>query len=104
MLLFKRNGFTLIEILLVIGVIMIMSIIKIRDINEETEDMQAKMLASQIQTVAEATNAFLVLKYNELSTLSSNGVSCNSGTNTCNITLQNLNDNALLPLILPLIQ
>lgn len=93
----KLNGFTLIEILLVIGVIMIMSIIKIRDINEETEDMQAKMLANQIQTVAEATNAFLVLKYNELSTLSSTGVSCNKGTNTCNITLQNLNDNALLP-------
>ena len=92
-----KNGFTLIEILLVIGVIMIMSIIKIRDINSETEDMQAKMLAGQIQTVAEATNAFLVLKYNELSNLSSPGVSCNTAANTCNITLQNLSDNALLP-------
>ena len=92
-----KNGFTLIEILLVIGVIMIMSIIKVRDINNDTEDMQAKILSSQIQTVAEATNAFLVLKYNELSTLSSPGVSCNTGANTCNITLQNLSDNALLP-------
>ena len=94
---YRKIGFTLIEILLVIGVIMIMSIIKVRDINSETEDIQAKMLAGQIQTVAEATNAFLVLKYNELSTLSSPGVSCNTGSNTCNITLQNLSDNALLP-------
>lgn len=94
----KRSiGFTLIEILLVIGVIMIMSIIKIRDINEETENMQSKMLASQIKTVADATNAFLVLKYNELSVLSSPGVSCNTGAETCNITLQNLSDEALLP-------
>ena len=92
-----KNGFTLIEILLVIGVIMIMSIIKVRDINNDTDDMQAKILSSQIQTVAEATNAFLVLKYNELSSLSSPSVSCNTGANTCNITLQNLSDNALLP-------
>ena len=92
-----RNGFTLIEILLVIGIIIIMSMIKIQNINEEIEDAQAKMLAGQIQTVSEATNAFLVLKYNELSNLSSPGVSCNTGANTCNITLQNLNDNALLP-------
>lgn len=45
--------------LLVIGVIMIMSIIKIRDINNDTDDMQAKILSSQIQTIIEATNAFL---------------------------------------------
>ena len=31
----KMKGFTLIEILLVIGVVMLMSIIKIRDINQE---------------------------------------------------------------------
>jgi prepilin-type N-terminal cleavage/methylation domain-containing protein len=31
----KKSGFTLIEILLVIGVIMLMTFIKIRDINEE---------------------------------------------------------------------
>lgn len=42
---YRKIGFTLIEILLVIGVIMIMSIIKVRDINSETEDIQAKMLA-----------------------------------------------------------
>ncbi|UWC50062.1 hypothetical protein [Klebsiella aerogenes] len=91
----KCNGFTLIEILLVIGVIMIMSIIKIRDINEETENLQSKMLASQIKTVADATNAFLVLKYSELSTLSVSG--CNSSNQTCSITLQQLNDEDLLP-------
>ena len=93
----KMKGFTLIEILLVIGVVMLMSIIKIRDINQENQDLQAKLIAGQLQTVAEATNAFLVLKYNELSTLSSSGVSCNTAANTCDITLQNLNDNALLP-------
>ena len=93
----KMKGFTLIEILLVIGVVMLMSIIKIRDINQENQNLQAKLIAGQLQTVAEATNAFLVLKYNELSTLSSSGVSCNTAANTCDITLQNLNDNALLP-------
>ena len=93
----KLKGFTLIEILLVIGVILVMSILKVRDINAENENLQAKMLAGQVQTVAEATNAFLVLKYNELSNLSSSGVSCNTGNSTCNITLQNLTDNALLP-------
>lgn len=91
----KKSGFTLIEILLVIGVIMIMSIIKIRDINEETENLQSKMLAGQIKTVADATNAFLVLKYSELSALSVSG--CDRSNQTCSITLQELNDEALLP-------
>lgn len=91
----KKSGFTLIEILLVIGVIMLMTFIKIRDINEETENLQSKMLAGQIQTVAEATNAFLVLKYSELSALSVSG--CDSSNQTCSITLQELNDEALLP-------
>lgn len=91
----KKSGFTLIEILLVIGVIMLMTFIKIRDINEETENLQSKMLAGQIQTVAEATNAFLVLKYSELSALSVSG--CDSSNQTCSITLQQLNDEALLP-------
>lgn len=92
-----KIGFTLIEILLVIGIMIMMSTIKIRDINDENQNMKAKMLADQIQTVSDATNAFLVLKYNELSQLSSNGVSCDNKQGTCNITLKNLSDNSLLP-------
>ena len=98
MLFLKKNkGFTLVEILLVIGVIMIMSIIKVRDINEETQNVQAQVLADQIKTVESATNAYLVLKYNDISTLSSTSATCNSGNSTCNITLDTLRDNALLP-------
>lgn len=92
-----KKGFTLIEILLVIGIIALMSTIKIRDINEENQSIKAKMLADQIKTVEDATNAFLVLKYNDLSQLSSDGVQCDTKQNTCNLTLKNLSDSALLP-------
>ena len=93
----NRIGFTLIEILFVIGVIMAMSVIKVRDINEDNESMQAKFLSQQIKTVADATNAFLVIKYNELSNLSSSGVTCNSSNSTCSLPLSVLSNNALLP-------
>lgn len=93
----SKKGFTLVEMLLVLGVIMLLVLMKVRDLQQESIDYTAKVLSQQVKKVSDATNAYIVLKYSEISALSSSGITCDKGSATCTIPLSVLKSNYLLP-------
>lgn len=94
----NNKAFTLIEILLVLVVMMSITLIKIKDINEDIMKSQANFLANNIKTVASATNAFIIMKYNDISSLKTiNGMTCETTNQTCSLTISHLKSYDLLP-------
>lgn len=98
----KRKGFSLIEVLLSLTILLMITALKFNNIKSEQEDINAKVVGEQIKSVGEAVNSYITIKYSELSELkSASGSSDDPGprvcsANICEITTQTLINNGLL--------
>lgn len=95
---FKKNkkAFSLVETLLVLAVMLVFVVYKIQAVQQENMDYMGKTVAQQIKTVSDATNAYIVMKYGDISSFKNSEISCNTGTNTCTIPISVLKSNYLL--------
>jgi len=98
-----NNGFTLIELILALGVGVMVSFIKFQDMKNEQDLMKASAAGEQIQRIGYAVNNYISLRYDKLSTLTSSSSQSNdpgprtcSGS-TCTITIQTLKNEGILP-------
>ncbi|SQC93854.1 Uncharacterised protein [Cedecea neteri] len=67
----KHNkGFSLLELILVLGVGTAIAFIKFQDMKGEQENMTASAVGSQIKQVGEAVNRYISIRFDKLSTLS----------------------------------
>lgn len=102
-MLMKKKGFTLLELVLVLGVGAAVSFIKFQDLKNEQESIVAEATGQQIRQIGEAVNRYISIRYDKLSTLSAaagNGMdpgprTCS--TSGCQITYQTLINEGLLP-------
>lgn len=98
----KHKGFSLIEVLLSLTILLSITVMKFNSIKTEQEDINAKVVGEQIKSVGEAVNSYITIKYGELSELkSATGNSDDPGPRVCNaniceITTQTLINNGLL--------
>lgn len=97
------NGFTLIELILALGVGVMVSFIKFQDMKNEQDLMKASAAGEQMQRIGYAVNNYISLRYDKLSTLTSSSSQSNdpgprtcSGS-TCTITIQTLKNEGILP-------
>ena len=65
----NKKGFTLIELILALGVGVMASFIKFQDMKNEQDLMKATAAGDQIQRIASAFNNYISLRYDKLSTL-----------------------------------
>lgn len=93
----KKKGFSLIEILLVLGIMLVMFTYKTKEIQQEQLENTAKIVAKQIKEVGDATNAYLVMKYGDITNLKGDGLDCNTSTGTCDLSFSTLKSLNLLP-------
>ena len=97
------NGFTLIELILALGVGVMVSFIKFQDMKNEQDLMKASAAGEQIQRIGYAVNNYISLRYDKLSTLTSSSSQSNDpgprtcSGNTCTITVQTLKNEGILP-------
>lgn len=98
-----RVGFSLLELVLVLGVGAAMAFIKFQDIKSNQENIMADTVGYQMKQMGEAVNRYISIRYDKLSTLSaSNSQSSDPGpricnTNSCEITYQTLISEGFLP-------
>lgn len=98
-----KKGFTLLELVLVLGVGAAVSFIKFQDLKNEQESIIAEATGQQIKQIGEAVNRYISIRYDKLSTLSAAaGSGMDPGPRTCSvsgcqITYQTLINEGLLP-------
>lgn len=98
-----KKGFSLLELILVLGVGSAMAFLKFQDMKNEQEAIIAQAVGAQIKQVGEAVNRYIIIKYDKLSTLtSSSSQSSDPGPRICSaagceITYQTLINEGLLP-------
>ena len=98
-----KRGFSLLELILALGIGSAMALLKFQDMKASQEDFTAKTAGEQIRQIGEAVNGYINLRYDKLSTLtSSSSQSTDPGPRTCNaseceITYQTLINEGLLP-------
>lgn len=100
----SRNlGFTLIEILLVIGIMFSIMLFKTQDLKNENNISSANILSGQITNISEAVNAYINLNYSNLAALKSiasneqyGPLNCDTGNSSCNITIDTLKNSHLI--------
>ena len=101
----SKKGFSLLELILVLGVASAISFMKFQNLKQQQEDIQAKISGEQIKQLGEAVNAYISIRYDKLSTLtaaSGTGTdpgprTCIASTGVCTITYQTLISEGLLP-------
>ncbi|PWW10116.1 shufflon system plasmid conjugative transfer pilus tip adhesin PilV [Mangrovibacter plantisponsor] len=99
----NKKGFSLLELILVLGVGSMMAFMRFQDMKNEQETVIAKAVGQQIKQIGEAVNGYINIRYDKLSTLtSSSSQSSDPGPRTCNssgceITYQTLINEGLLP-------
>ena len=99
----KNKGFTLIELILALGVGVMASFIKFQDMRNEQDLMKASAAGEQIQRIGYAVNNYISLRYDKLSTLTSSSSQSNDpgpricSGDTCTITIQTLKNDGILP-------
>lgn len=99
----NKKGFSLLELILVLGVGSMMAFMRFQDMKTEQENVMAKAVGQQMKQIGEAVNGYINIRYDKLSTLtSSSSESSNPGPRTCNgsgceITYQTLINEGLLP-------
>lgn len=102
---YKKSGFTLIELILVISVGMVISMLSFTSMVKNQEDLQSKALGQQIKQIADASNLYITNHYDLISALQNSTGSatdpgprtCVAATFTCNITVQTLINEGFLP-------
>lgn len=98
-----KRGFSLLELILALGIGSAMALLKFQDMKTSQEDFTAKTAGEQIRQIGEAVNGYINLRYDKLSTLTSSSSQSNDpGPRTCNaseceITYQTLINEGLLP-------
>ena len=100
-----KKGFTLIELILVIGVGLAMSFTAFQSMSHKQEQLKASIVGQQIKNVGEAVNVYVANHYDALSTLSnSTGTTtdvgprtCTAASSSCVITTTTLTNEGLLP-------
>ncbi|HHQ2336489.1 MULTISPECIES: pilus assembly protein PilV [Enterobacteriaceae] len=98
-----KKGFSLLELILVLGVGTMVAFMKFQDMKNEQETIMAKAVGQQMKQMGEAVNRYISIRYDKLSTLaSSSSQSSDPGpricsTNGCEITYQTLVNEGLLP-------
>ena len=99
----KKQGFSLLELILVLGVGSMVAFMKFQDMRNEQEAIIAKSVGQQIKQLGEAVNGYINIRYDKLSTLvnaAGNGTDPGPRTCTgtvCEITYQTLVNEGLLP-------
>lgn len=99
----NKKGFSLLELILVLGVGSMMAFMRFQDMKTEQETVIAKAVGQQMKQVGEAVNGYINIRYDKLSTLmSSSSQSSDPGPRTCSvsvceITYQTLINEGLLP-------
>jgi len=101
----KSKGFTLLELVLVLGVGASITFMKFQDMVNEQEYTQAQLAGEQIKQLGEAVNKYISIRYDKISTLANAAGTgtdpgprtCLSATNVCAITYQTLINEGLLP-------
>ncbi|UGA50139.1 MULTISPECIES: shufflon system plasmid conjugative transfer pilus tip adhesin PilV [Dickeya] len=102
----SKKGFSLLELILVLGVASAISFMKFQDLKHQQEDIQANAVGEQIKQVGNAVNGYINIRYDKLSTLTSVSTStgtdpgprtCSTADSTCTITYQTLINEGLLP-------
>lgn len=99
----NKKGFSLLELVLVLGVGSMMAFMRFQDMKNEQETIIANAVGQQIKQVGEAVNGYINIRYDKLSTLtSSSSQSSDPGPRICNasgceITYQTLINDGLLP-------
>ncbi|CHU04649.1 prepilin-type N-cleavage/methylation domain-containing protein [Salmonella enterica subsp. enterica serovar Typhi] len=99
----NKKGFSLLELILVLGVGSMMAFMRFQDMKTEQENVMAKAVGKQMKQIGEAVNGYINIRYDKLSTLtSSSSQSSDPGPRTCNgsgceITYQTLINEGLLP-------
>ncbi|EOX5916275.1 TPA: prepilin-type N-terminal cleavage/methylation domain-containing protein [Escherichia coli] len=82
-----KKGFSLLELILALGIGSAIALIKFQDMKVEQEDLVAKTAGEQIKQLGEAVNGYISMRYDKLSTLtSSSNQSSDPGPRTCNST------------------
>lgn len=94
----KNKGFSLVEMMLVTGIILLISMWKFQDLENEQKLLQAKYVAQKIEQISIATNNYITLKYSELIKLESDDlILCNKDKFSCTISIETLKKEFLLP-------
>lgn len=99
----NKKGFSLLEITLALGIGTAIAFIKFQDMKNDQEIITANTVGSQIKQIGEATNRYISIRFDKLSTLtSSSSQSSDPGPRTCSangceITYQTLVNEGLLP-------
>lgn len=99
----NKKGFSLLELILVLGVGSMMAFMRFQDMKTEQENVMTKAVGQQMKQIGEAVNGYINIRYDKLSTLtSSSSQSSDPGPRTCNgsgceITYQTLINEGLLP-------
>ncbi|WP_318842090.1 shufflon system plasmid conjugative transfer pilus tip adhesin PilV [Pectobacterium odoriferum] len=98
-----KKGFSLLELVLVLGVGATMGLIKFQDMKSEQENILASTVGQQMKQMGEAVNGYINIRYDKLSTLSNAaGNGSDPGPRTCSgsvceITYTTLINEGLLP-------
>lgn len=99
----NKMGFSLLEMVLVLGIGVSIAFVKFQDMKSEQETAMANAVGSQIKQLGEAANRYISVRYDKLSTLSNSaGTGIDPGPRTCSgdsceITYQTLINEGLLP-------
>ncbi|MBX8903033.1 shufflon system plasmid conjugative transfer pilus tip adhesin PilV [Citrobacter freundii] len=99
----NKDGFSLLELILALGVGSVMAFMKFQDMKSEQETLIANAVGTQIKQIGNAVNSYISLRYDKISTLSStSNQSSDPGPRTCSangceITYQTLINEGLLP-------
>ena len=67
----NKKGFSLLELILVLGVGSMMAFMRFQDMKNEQEMVIAKAVGQQMKQIGEAVNGYINIRYDKLSTLTS---------------------------------
>ncbi|EII5450406.1 hypothetical protein LHO48_000932 [Salmonella enterica] len=82
-----NKGFSLLELVLVLGVGFSMGFIKLQDMRHEQENIMSQTVGNQIKQIGEAVNHYISIHYDKLATLTSSSSQSNDpGPRTCSAT------------------
>ncbi len=98
-----KKGFSLLELILALGIGSAITFIKFQDMKSAQDDLLASTAGAQMKQLGEAVNGYISMRYDKLSTLSSSSHQGNDpgprtcGTSECEITYSTLVNEGLLP-------